>query len=299
MSPAWKKSCTLVLTSVLFFLLTGAVRAQGAPTGDAIMGGLLYDSWFDALDIEPPDGNHPLWANQSTNRRQGSDTWRCAECHGWDYKGAEGQFGGGEHYTGFPGLLGMIGSSNEEVMAWLDGTNDRDHDFSLYMGQYPLNDLVAFIRTKMVDVALLVDYDSGAALGDKSTGFVLYNNSCAECHGEDGSQLNFGVAQSPYFIADKALDDPWRFVHSVRFGVPATDMPAAEQIGWTLQDVAAVVAYAQVLPPARERPSSGADALFDIEDQGAINPIIAMSAIIMLVVFAGLTWATFVNRRST
>jgi len=37
----------------------------------------------------------PLWATQSSNTRSGKDTWRCKECHGWDYMGVDGAYGSG------------------------------------------------------------------------------------------------------------------------------------------------------------------------------------------------------------
>ncbi|MDK1024073.1 MAG: hypothetical protein QGD92_07565 [Gammaproteobacteria bacterium] len=34
------------------------------------------------------------------------DNW-CKECHAWDYRGVEGAYGSGEHYTGIKGIQGM------------------------------------------------------------------------------------------------------------------------------------------------------------------------------------------------
>ncbi len=66
-------------------------------------GGQLYDHWIKAKGVETPAGDHPLWALQTTNTRRGTDTWRCKECHGWDYLGKEGAYGSGSHPT--PGTL--------------------------------------------------------------------------------------------------------------------------------------------------------------------------------------------------
>ena len=38
--------------------------------------------------------------------RAGADTWRCKECHGWDYAGKDGAYGSGDHRTGIVGVLG-------------------------------------------------------------------------------------------------------------------------------------------------------------------------------------------------
>ena len=68
--------------------------------GDPIRGGLLYDKWWKPVGADAPEDDHPLWATQSTNERSGGDTWRCKECHGWDYQGADGAYGDGSHFTG-------------------------------------------------------------------------------------------------------------------------------------------------------------------------------------------------------
>ncbi|MBI4316176.1 MAG: hypothetical protein HY679_09580, partial [Chloroflexi bacterium] len=84
-------------------------------TGDPVRGGLLYDTWWEVIDSEKghseamegmsePTTDHPLWKTQTTNTRTGPDTWRCKECHGWDYKGVDGAYGGGSHKTGFAGI---------------------------------------------------------------------------------------------------------------------------------------------------------------------------------------------------
>lgn len=95
--------------------------------GDRVRGGLLYDKWWAVGEEDDhehddheasgaaPEGDHPLWATQSTNERSGGDTWRCKECHGWDYKGADGAYGDGSHFTGFVGVLQMSGTWQSSV----------------------------------------------------------------------------------------------------------------------------------------------------------------------------------------
>lgn len=51
-------------------------------------GGQLYDDWWKTtIDTEKPQKDHPLWKEQNANKRSGYDTYRCKECHGWDYPG--------------------------------------------------------------------------------------------------------------------------------------------------------------------------------------------------------------------
>src|SRR3990172_4994333 len=82
--------------------------AQPAPATVAL-GGKLYDNWMKTAGVATPAGNSPIWATQTTNKRIGADTWRCKECHGWDYKGKDGAYGGGSHRTGIAGILNTAG----------------------------------------------------------------------------------------------------------------------------------------------------------------------------------------------
>ena len=65
---------------------------------DLIRGGLLYDKWWKVNGgAEPMTNFNPIWSSQNTNARMGADTWRCKECHGWDYIGLDGRYSSGSH----------------------------------------------------------------------------------------------------------------------------------------------------------------------------------------------------------
>ena len=67
--------------------------------------------------------DHPLWQlrpDQTTNTRTGAATWRCKECHGWDYMGVDGQYGHGPHKTGFPGILDTPMSQSDLLILLTD-----------------------------------------------------------------------------------------------------------------------------------------------------------------------------------
>jgi thiosulfate dehydrogenase len=218
-------------------------------TGSATKGGKLYDKWWSAAEVDEPTSEQPLWATQDTNTRSGGDTWRCKECHGWDYQGAEGAYGSGSHFTGFPGVIvGAPGMSHGELLAWLDGTTNADHDFSA-MGQEPMADLVIFLSEGLIDVAPFIDAETKAAVGgDETHGEELYASVCAACHGMDGRTINFHDPDDPEFVGNIAVDNPWEFIHKVRTGQPGAPMPAGIDNGWSMQDVVDVLAYSQTLP---------------------------------------------------
>ena len=67
---------------------------------------------------DAPEEDHPLWATQDSNTRSGDDTWRCKECHGWDYKGKAGAYASGKHFTGIKGVLDAKTSKKSIVAAF-------------------------------------------------------------------------------------------------------------------------------------------------------------------------------------
>jgi thiosulfate dehydrogenase len=210
-------------------------------------GGLLYDKWWNALGVDAPDSDHPLWSTQSTNTRSGADTWRCKECHGWDYMGVDGAYGGGSHMTGFTGVYGAAGLSAEELTAWLDGSTKTEHDFSAYLDADAIAALVAFLQKGTVDMSTYINYDDKTAIGDADVGQTLYDGTCAACHGSDGTMLNFGDAADPEYLGDLGRGNPWETLHKAAFGHPGSMMPSGLNLGWTWQDLADVLAYVQAL----------------------------------------------------
>jgi len=224
-------------------------------SGSVSEGGRLYDKWWKVANVAEPSGDQPLWATQSTNTRSGSTTYRCKECHGWDYKGADGAYGSGSHYTGFTGVFDSRDMSDGDLLAALNGSDSADHDFSA-MGDQALGSLVTFLQEGLVDLRTVIDYEAKASIGgDPVHGEELYGGTCVACHGADGRTINFGDEEDPTYVGNVANDNPWEFIHKVRFGQPGTGMTVGFDLGWGLQDVDDILAYAQTLPT--EAPVAG------------------------------------------
>jgi len=221
--------------------------AEASTTASLSRGGRLYDKWWKEAGLDEPTEDIAIWARQDTNTRSGDDTWRCKECHGWDYAGVGGAYGSGSHLTGFPGLLGAGDKSADDLAAQLTGAIDPEHDFSA-IAEEDLAALVAFIQEGMLEVAPFIDADKAAVGGDAGNGGELYAATCSACHGDDGRTMNFGDDDDPVYVSTVALDNPWEFIHKVRAGQPATGMPSGIDLGWTLQDVIDVLTFAQSLP---------------------------------------------------
>ena len=222
---------------------------QTLPTDSPLTeGGRLYDKWWVAMGMEdPPAGNHPLWATQTTSTISGGDTWRCKECHGWDYKGRDGAYGSGSHFTGFPGVMDSASLSAAELTAWLNGGKNPDHDFSAFMEEAQINMLVTFIQEGLVDRSPYVNADKSVN-GDAEHGETLYITVCIRCHGTEGKDINFGDEADPEYLGTVANDNPWEALHKGSVGQPGKTMPAGLNFGWSLQDIADVIAYLQTFP---------------------------------------------------
>jgi thiosulfate dehydrogenase len=233
-------------------LLVGLTLDGGQINGDPVAGGLLFDNWPVVTGVLP-EGEHGLWGIQSTNSATGAATWRCSECHGWDYKGAGGEYASGEHYTGFPGLVEFSRVLTQtQVLEFLHGGVDARHDFTNWLTDEQMLDLSAFVKTEIINLATYVDYETLKPRGgfDAERGKLLYGRTCTACHGTGGSNVDLGDPGEPLTLSAYAKVNPFETIHKTRFGQPGVPgMPATEERGWSTVDVIAVLGYLQSLEP--------------------------------------------------
>jgi len=232
------------------------VAAANLVSGDSdadkiALGGRLYDDWMTTSGIEALPGDHPLWSTQSTNTRTEATTFRCKECHGWDYKGAAGAYGSGSHYTGFTGIMraGKMLNSDELVQVLRGGFNSN-HDFRFDISRKNLDALATFLELGLENYSELIDYETKLPrqIPVISNGETRYSRTCAACHGDDGKSINFKTAESPQYLGDIAADNPWEFLHKALYGQPgASGMPPVSTRGWSDQDLTDLLAYVQSL----------------------------------------------------
>ncbi len=247
----WTRLILLLIVGGATLLLLSTVSAQ--QNNDLVIGAQLYDKWYAVLGVEPPAGNMPIWSRQSTNTRSGAETWRCVECHGWDYKGNQGAYKSGSHFTGFPSLMILVPQmSEEEIVNHLKGGKDPQHNFSAYLDEASMRRLALFLKQGLIDDSEYIDPISLQTIGaNPERGKLLYLETCRKCHGEDGRKIIFRGEGIEETLGDVARRDPWRFLHRTRFGVAGTEMPIGYNLGWTPADGRDVLAYAQTLPAAR------------------------------------------------
>jgi thiosulfate dehydrogenase len=194
----------------------------------------------------------PLWDQQKTNTISGPDTWRCVTCHGWDYQGKDGAYRAGTNFTGFPGVYQNSQKlSREQIIAELNGTANPAHNFKDLIGEQGLNDLADFINQALIDDAQYINPVTLEVVGgDGQHGKVLFNGSCAKCHGADGQKIKFRFEGLDATLGTLSVLDPWRFLHKTRFGTPGTAMASfiGYDLGWKPQDGRDVLLYTQSLP---------------------------------------------------
>jgi len=229
-------------------------------TGDYIRGGRLYDRWWSAVAAPEPTTDHPLWPyrpDQTSNAATGSTTWRCTECHGWDYKGVDGEYAAGPHRTGIPGVLGtslepapMFSLLREPPSNGGGGGVPNGHDFGSVLEDEQIDDLVAFVLGGVIDTDTYVNA-GGTFLGHPIIGQSFYTtggtlSQCASCHGANGTDINFGTPQSPEYLGTVAVYEPLHFLHRGRMGFPGTPMQGWLANGGTDQGVADIGRYVQL-----------------------------------------------------
>lgn len=241
--------------------------------GDRVVGGRLYDNWWTELELEAPAVDHPLWASrpdQVSNLATGAETWRCVQCHGWDYAGASGQFASGPSATGFPGILGTTRSAEDLAALLRDPPDLSDpqapfygHDYGQVLSELDINNLVAFSLSGAIDTSGFIDPGSGTMLGNTSLGASVFSSatspSCRTCHGSDGSAINFGAPTEPVFLGTILNDAPWEALHRIRFSLPAGPMPSLLAGGRSDAEAAAVAAYIQSFLPVECTDASHCD----------------------------------------
>ena len=207
----------------------GILAAGPALAGDeasVVRGGRLYDHWSRELKDRLPSVPHPLFsARQGT--AMAADTWRCVECHGWDYKGRHG----------IVGIRVREGTDPAAIVALL---KDATHRYGALMGEGDLQDLANFVSRGQIDMQRAIE-SARRAKTDPAAYEKYYGTICAACHGFDGGRLR-EIAP----LGDVARQRPYEVMHVILNGHPDRGMPALRALG---ADFAArMLAFLQTLP---------------------------------------------------
>lgn len=218
---------------------------------DAFRGGLLYDNWLSELEITPPPGDHPLYP--PAGQQSGPDTFRCVECHGWDYKGANGAYASGPHATGIGGVFNTSLTAGQMFTLLKEPAPPDGHGFgAMGLSDNDIWDLAAFVEQLVIDTDPYIDANADF-VGNETLGQQNFESgggiACMVCHGADGTDLNFGTSMDPEWIGTVAVNDPWRLLHKIRIGNAGGPMPSWAFNGGTDQAAADIGRYAQLNLP--------------------------------------------------
>jgi thiosulfate dehydrogenase len=212
-------------------------------------GGLIYDNWWEALNRPKPNSTHPAYPK--SGKESGAVTWRCKECHGWDYKGKDGKYAGGSHATGIKGIRAAAGRDPKEIVKLVRAAPHRYTPSMI--GDAALERLAIFVSRGQHDTDAYIDDETGDVRGGAVSraeflerGRGIYQTTCAACHGFDGRRFNFGDNREPVFVGTEARSNPWEVLHKIRNGHPGAEMINLR--AFAMADSAALVGYARTLP---------------------------------------------------
>jgi len=282
MRRSTKLTLLLLISSVfIYFVSIGGCSSNGGggdnplARADIVRGGLLYDKWWAVTGADEPESTNPTYPTEqnamfSMPPRSGSQTWRCKECHAWDYLGDEGFYAApSSHFTGVEGVLQVSnlvfaqtrGIFSPEELFEIIANGHGATDYGALLADDDIWDLVKFLLDGQIDDRLIVDYDSPDMNEifppvDLDNGADIYNVVCADCHGIDGEGLEADGTEG-ISLHEVALDNPVEFLHKIRWGQPGTDMPSLVDLGFNIADQKDVLAYAQDVLPNTEPPPPG------------------------------------------
>lgn len=224
------------LLSGLLGLAAASVTAAEAESAIA-RGGRLYDKFFAENKTTKPEADHPAYPNKGG--KYGKDaSWRCKECHGWDYLGKDGAYASGGHATGIKGIQGAAGKDPAAIVAVL---KDAKHGYTdKQMSAKDMSDLALFVSKGQVDMSKHIDAKAKKAKGNPAKGEVYFNTLCAGCHGTDGKKVKDAPALG------SLADNPYEMLHKVLNGQPAEAMPALRALD--MQIALDIVSYLPQLP---------------------------------------------------
>lgn len=286
----------LGLTLAAFSATHTTAYGQEDLQGDPERGGRLYSSWDLVVGFKDFDDLHPLWVSKGNSQPLERITWRCVNCHGWDYQGSAGRtLSNPQKAQNYPGVLAMMGLPVEDVLPWLDGSRNPDHDFSAYLSEQDMLDLSEFLSTALISPDLIASPNNNIVQGTVGVGRTVFQENCQSCHGVEGGKINFGSAANPSFFGDMAWNNPWRIEHVVRFGHIIGSLPAASKLDIPLSQQIDLLAYLQTLPRARMIASAESQNI-DFSSQASTLPLV-----IGVVAIGGLVFAAVyvsVKRRS-
>lgn len=215
-------------------------QLSGMKFAKLAMGGILYDNWPSELGVKIVS-THPSYPAEG--KKKGETTWRCKECHGWDYKGVAGAYSKGSHFSGIKGIRAY---ANQDPKGIVKVLQDDTHALGKMVDDDALEALSLFVAYGQIDTDLYIDRATKKSIGDPANGGRIYLSTCTKCHGLDGTDINFKTEEKPVYVGTAANDNPWETLHKIRWGHPGSQMISL--LFLDLKEQLDVLAFCQTLP---------------------------------------------------
>lgn len=218
----YKLVSNMFITICLFVFANGSYAHEENINDKAAQiaeGGRLYDKWWKGYNLKEPTSTHPAYP--TSGKKKGSTTWRCKECHGWDYRGKNGAYGKGSHFTGISGIQNYAGKPINTIVEIL---KDKNHQYDTVMFDKALQLIALFVSEGQVDTIKYVNDKTKKAMGDINIGNHVFADKCVRCHGIEGKDINFGDIVEPEFVGTVASKNPWEALHKIYNGHPGSMM---------------------------------------------------------------------------
>lgn len=201
---------------ITFLLLLSPLTLQAVDYNEITEGGRIYDKWWVEMELAKPATTHSAYPE--AGKKTGANSWRCKECHGWDYRGKDGAYSKGSHFTGIKGIRAYAGGSEKKVFRIL---KDNNHRYDKVMLDGALKSVAKFVVHGQIDMTKYIDARSKKANGKASVGKSIYDDSCASCHAKDGRGLNLAhKAGVTDYIGTLSNKNPWEVLHKIRNSHP-------------------------------------------------------------------------------
>ena len=246
-----------IKTATLVIITAMGILASSAPFGAQRMdfeigefgerfivtlGGKLYDNLWVMTETRPPTGRNPAFPRDVA--LSADETWRCVSCHGWDYRGAQGERAQFGQNKAFHSLKHLAGAERDAIIAKIRGPSHNYPEAAL--PDFVLEMLAAFISRGQYDREAVLD-GAGRVMGDVKRGRDIFEGACMNCHQPDGRAYLTGEKGDRSSLGWIARHRPEQALHKIRNGVPGAEMLA---LGFLEPDqIRDLVAFLQTLDP--------------------------------------------------
>lgn len=206
------------------------------------LGGKLYDNLWTTTDTKPPAHRNPAFP--PIPEISDADTWRCVSCHGWDYKGIDGERAVLGRHEAFKDLRHLVDKDQKSIADKIRSSHPSIPAKAI--PDFVIDVLAVFISVGMYDRDSIID-DTNRISGDRDRGRDIFEGACMNCHRPDGRMPLRGEKGDRSSLGWIARNRPEQAVHKILNGVPGAEMLA---VGFLEpHQIVNLLAYLQSLDP--------------------------------------------------